>query len=80
MGTTATVTSGVIDYTTASGPGSGSLAGSTASNQATTSATLAIVGQPVPTPPIVEKTLEPPSRQGRQEGSLFIRVCTVPRG
>lgn len=45
MGTTATVTSGVIDYATASGPGSGSLADSTASNQATTSATLAIVGQ-----------------------------------
>ncbi len=45
MGTTATVTSGVIDYTTSSGPGSGSLKDSMASNQASTSATLSIVGQ-----------------------------------
>jgi autotransporter-associated beta strand protein len=47
MGTTATVTSGIIDYVAPPpyGNGTDSLAGSTASNQATTSATLAIVGQ-----------------------------------
>ena len=47
MGTSATVTSGIIDYVAPPpyGNGSDSLAGSTASNQAATSATLAIVGQ-----------------------------------
>jgi hypothetical protein len=46
MGTSALVTSGVIDYTAPAPIGSGtdSLVGSTASNQATASATLAIVG------------------------------------
>ncbi len=46
-GTSATVTTGVIDYTGPSpiGTGSSSLVGSMASNQATTSGTLAIAGQ-----------------------------------
>jgi autotransporter-associated beta strand protein len=47
MGTSATVTSGIIDYVAPPpyGNGTDSLAGSTASNQAAASATLSIVGQ-----------------------------------
>jgi hypothetical protein len=47
LGTSATVTSGIIDYTAPApiGNGSSSLAGSTAANQATTFASISIVGQ-----------------------------------